>query len=132
MGEGGHAGGKRLEELKKAKAKQAEHLEQTQQKLNSATALLDQATQSSEFNTRNLIFDKSLLHKEAANELGLIHTTHMDSPIFNPAHFNTTPDFGRARLIKGIEVADNLSPRYAAVVDNLEGYLEAQQKLLNG
>lgn len=128
VGEGGHAGGKRLEELKKAKAKQAEHLEQTQQKLNSATALLDQATQSSEFNTRNLIFDKSLLHKEAANELGLIHTTHMDSPIFNPAHFNTTPDFGRARLIKGIEVADNLSPRYAAVVDNLEGYLEAQQK----
>jgi len=128
VGEGGHAGGRRMEELKKAKAELVDRLEQTYEKMNTATALLDQAAQSAEFNTINLMLDKSFLHQEAVNELGLIHTKHMDSPIFNPTNFTTTPDFGRARLIKSIEVANNLSPRYAAVVDNLEGYLEAQQK----
>lgn len=128
VGERAQGGGKRLEELKKAKAETDAHYQKAYETMRTATDLLDQATQSSEFNTINLLLDKSLLHQEAAQELGLVHARHIELRIFDPKDFVTTPDFGRSRLIDTIEVASNLSPRYAAVVDNLEGYLEAQQK----
>lgn len=128
LDERGHAGGKRLEELKKAKAEWEAHYQQAFEKMQSATHLLDQATQSPAFNTINLLFDKSFLHREAAEELGLVHKKHVELRIFNPKDFVSTPDLGRARLLETIEAANHLSPRYTAVVDNLEGYLETQQK----
>lgn len=127
--ESGHAGG-RLEELRKANAKQDAHYEQMFVKVEASTILLDQAIRSIEFNTINMLFDKALLHLETAQELGLVYAKHSSFPVFKPKEFVTTPDLGRARLIESIEKADNLGPRYAAIVDNLEGYLEAQQKSL--
>jgi hypothetical protein len=126
--ESGHAGGKRLEELKKAKAKKDAYYTNSREKMDIATARLDEAAQSTAFKTTNLLLDKSLLHWDATQELGLLHTKNNALPIFEPKNFVSTPDLGRARLIGTIETADNLSPRYAAVVDSLEGYLEAQQK----
>ncbi len=131
VGESGHAGGKRLEELKKAKAERDARYQQAYETMDTATRLLDQATQSTEFNTINLLFDKSFLHQEAVQELGLVHARHTELRIFDPKDFATTPDFGRSRLSDAIDVANNLRPRYAAVVDDLEGYLEAQQKSLH-
>ncbi|MGY2135417.1 hypothetical protein ACW9I8_02210 [Pseudomonas reactans] len=126
--ESGHAGGRRLEELKKAKAEKDDYYKNARDQLDIATARLDEAAQSTAFNTTNLLLDKSLLHWDATQELGLLHTKNNALPIFEPKNFVSTPDLGRARLIGTIETADNLSPRYAAVVDSLEGYLEAQQK----
>lgn len=125
----GHAGG-RLEELRKANAKQDAHYEQMFVKVEASTILLDQAIRSTEFNTIHLLFDKAFLHLETAQELGLVYAKHGSFPVFKPKEFVTTPDLGRARLIDSIEKADNLGPRYAAIIDNLEGYLEAQQKSL--
>jgi len=125
----GHAGG-RLEELRKANAKEDAHYEQMFVKVEASTILLDQAIRSTEFNTIHLLFDKAFLHLETAQELGLVYAKHGSFPVFKPKEFVTTPDLGRARLIDSIEKADNLGPRYAAIIDNLEGYLEAQQKSL--
>ncbi|NWA69702.1 hypothetical protein [Pseudomonas reactans] len=126
--ERGHAGGKRLEELKKAKAERDAYHKNAHDKMHTATHLLDETAQSTAFNMKNLIIDRSHLHWEATRELGLIHTKNTALPVFESKNFASTPDLGRARLIETIEVADTLSPRYAAVIDHLEGYLEAQQK----
>nr|WP_314527023.1 hypothetical protein [uncultured Pseudomonas sp.] len=130
VGESGHAGGKKLKKLKKANAERDTQFKKAREQMDKATALMDQAAQSREFNMAHPIYDKSLLHFEAAHELGQVHTKNNELPVFKPQDFSATPDFGRARLIESIEVANNLSPRYTAVIDDLEGYLEVQQKNL--
>lgn len=128
--ESGHAGGKRLEELRKANAAKSAGYGKEFEKMNIATSRLDEAAKSTEFNTTNALFDRSLLHWEATKELGMLHTKNNVLPVFVPEDFVTTPDLGRARLIGSIDTADNLSPRYTAVIDSLEGYLDAQKKHL--
>ncbi|MFP3748072.1 hypothetical protein SB816_33960, partial [Achromobacter sp. SIMBA_011] len=82
--------------------------------MNIATSRLDEAAKSTEFNTTNALFDRSLLHWEATKELGMLHTKNNVLPVFVPEDFVTTPDLGRARLIGSIDTADNLSPRCTA------------------
>lgn len=130
VNERGHAGGKKLKKIKAANAERDTHYRTAHEKMERATAALDQATQSQAFNMRHPVYDKSLLHFETAQQLGLVHKKNNELPVFKPQAYIAVPDFGRSQLINSIEVANSLSPRYAAIIDDLEGYLAVQQKNL--
>jgi len=125
--ESGYAGMKRIDRIKKANAEKAAYYKKARDKMDIASARLEEAAKSTVFETTNQLLDRSLLHWDATQELFTLHTKNNALPIFEPKNFVSTPDLGRARLLSTIETADNLSPRYAAVVDRLEGYLQAQQ-----
>lgn len=128
--ESGSAGGKKLKKIQKAMADQREYYDAAYTRMSNAHARLDSAAKSTDFGMRHPLYDKSRLHVEAAEELNLIQVTNNKLPVFKPQDFITTPDLGRSRLITSIEEANSLGPRYAAVIDDLEGYLAVQQKHL--